>query len=192
MDDIWKYGLPALLGIGLLYFLFQRQQPVAAPAAAGIALPAQPGMPGIIPTGVEGQLAALAASQGAPDYVIRPLRPQDFGLNSYQVTAGGAGTVNMCTAAVADQTWMAITGVSYFEATPVATQLSIQGGASFRQYWPLTMIAGLQSHVWTAPVPVIIQQNQPVIIDVMFRGAGTVGINLMGVVAEKRGLLINP
>ena len=191
MDDILKYGLPAVLGIGLLYFLSQRQQPVAVAAAAPITPPAVPGLPGIVPTGVSATLAQMAASQGAPDYIIRPLIAQDLGLTDWSVTAAGAGWTNMINANVADQTWIAITGVSYADTTPTATQMRIQAGASYRQYWPLSFIAGLESAVWTAPSPVIAQQNQPVIIDVNFTAADTEIIVLMGVVAEKRGITIS-
>lgn len=181
-EDLLKYGIPVVIVAAIMYLFATRQQ---APAAAGAPSAVTP-----VASGVEGQLIRMAQTQGAPDYIVRSLTPTDLGLASWSVTAGGAGWTNMVNTTVADQRWIAITGVSYYEATPLATQIRIQAGASMREYWPLTFIAGLQSHMWTDDTPPIAQQNQPVIIDVNFTGAATETISLMGIVVEKRGMTV--
>jgi hypothetical protein len=54
----------------------------------------------------------------------------------------------------------------------------------------LDWIAGLESQVFTDTSPSIAQQNQPVIIDVYAKAAATEGINIMGTVVERRGMVV--
>lgn len=174
------------LGIGILYYLVTRPAPVAAaPAAAA--------PPTVVKPGIEGILLDMAMKQtGLPEseIVIRGLRPQDLGLNNWSHTSVAANAwENMATGTVADSTFIAFTGVSY--AGTNFSQLRITSGAAVREIWPIAFVAGLRDQLWHDNTPSIAQQNQPVIIDVIAKaGAATESVNIMGVVAEKRGMVV--
>ena len=182
MEQVLMYGIPIAIGGAIVYLLATK--PVQA--AAGAAAPQE-----AIKPGIEGELMSMAMRQlGLPqsEIVIRGLRPQDLGINTFNVTAGGAGWATMANTAVADNTFIAFTGCSY-SGTNFA-QLRITSGASVREYWPISFIAGLESQLWHDDSPSIAQQNQGVMIEAYAKAAGTEEINIMGVVAEKRGITL--
>jgi len=193
--DIKKY-LPYIiaggLGIGIIY-LVTRQQ-VAQQAAPQVQIPEMGpvAVPGVVKTGVQGNLLAIASQQlGIPasQLVVRSLRPEDLGLTaSFNVTAAGVGWTNMVNTAVADNTFISFDGCSYGGTN--FSQLRIQAGARTAEYWPLTWIAGLQSQVFYDTTPTIAQQLQPVIIDVYAKAAATESIDIMGTVVERRGMVV--
>jgi hypothetical protein len=200
MDKYLPYVLIGGLGIGVIYLVATRQQPAAAAVAAvpGAAaateqypVPSFSGEPSAGAANVTNTLLSMASQQlGLPpsELSVRGLRPQDLGLTTFNITAGGAGWTNVCTATVADNTFIAFTGCSYGGTN--FGQLRIQAGARYAEYWPLTFIAGLVSQLWYDDSPSIAQQNQPVIIDAYAKAAATESINIMGTVVEKRGLTI--
>ncbi|MHA1852600.1 MAG: hypothetical protein ACTSUF_03725 [Candidatus Heimdallarchaeaceae archaeon] len=179
------------VGLGIIYFLAtrtpsQEQQPLETEIPVGPAA-----MPGVIKTGIQGQLLAMASKQlGIPssELVVRSLRPQDLGLTDWNVTAAGAGWVTMANTTVADNTFISFDGCSYGGTN--FSQLRITAGARTAEYWMLDWIAGLESQVFYDTTPTIAQQNQPVIIDVYAKGAGTESINIMGTVVERRGMVV--
>jgi len=183
MEKVIMYGIPIVIGGAIVYYLATKP---AAPAAAAGAAPQE-----VMKPGIEGELMSMAMRQlGLPqsEIVIRGLRPQDLGINTFNVAAAGAGWTTLANATVADNTFIAFTGCSY-SGTNFA-QLRITSGASVREYWPISFIAGLESKLWHDDSPSIAQQNQPVMIEAYAKAAGTEEINIMGVVAEKRGITL--
>jgi len=200
--DKWEkyllYAIPLIGVVALVYYFMTRQQ-VAAPAAgqavgapvAGVGVPSYSGTPTTDPTG---QLLALAQQQcglSGESVIVRGLRPQDLGLNDFQFTSTLVNTwENWVNHTVADCTFIAITGIAYGGTS--FSQLRTQAGSSYRGYAPLSFISGLVSQLYFFPQPMIIEQNQPCIMDVISRAAATEGISLMGIVVEKRGMVVNP
>lgn len=199
MEKWEKYLLYAISGIGIvafIYYLVTRQQAAVMPPTpeapgTAVGVPSYTGTPSTDPTG---QLLALAQQQcglSGESVVVRGLRPQDLGLNNFMFTSTLVNTwENWVNATVADCTFIAITGISYGGTN--FSQLRVQAGSSYVAYPNLAFISGLVSQIYFFPQPIIIEQNNPVIIDVISKAAATEGINLMGIVVEKRGMLISP
>ena len=197
MEKALMYGIPIVVGGAIIYYLVTR--PPAVPAAT-VPTPAQVGIPslgpvavpGVVKTGIQGELMAMAMNQlGLPasEIVIRSLRPQDIGLTSFNHTSTGANVWdNFASATVADNTFISFDGVSYGGTN--FSQMRINAGARAVEYWPLAWIAGLRSQVFYDTSPSIAQQNQPVIIDINAKAVATENVSIMGTVAEKRGLVI--
>ena len=184
MVNIEKY-LPYIiiggLGAAVLYYLSTK--PALGGAAAPMVVEVKPG--------VQGNLLQRASQQlGIPqsELVVRGLRPQDLGLVTWDITSVGAGWTSVANTAVADNTFISFDGCSYGGTN--FTQMRIQAGARYMEYWPLTFITGLESQLWYDDSPSIAQQNQSVIIDVYAKAGATETINLMGTVVERRGMVI--
>lgn len=188
------------LGLGVMYYMATRQ-PVPAVAVAPGAPPAPMSVPtytGELSVGAmeaRNILLSLASKQlGLPpgELVMRGLRPEDLGLTtSWSFTSTAANTwENWITATVADNTFISIDGVSYGGTS--FSQLRIQAGARYSAFFDLNFISGLISQLWYSMSPVIAEQNQPVIVDVISNAVATEFISLIGTVVEKRGLVINP
>ena len=184
MKQVLMYGIPLVAGGALVYYLATKS---VAPAAAAPA--------GQMQAAPQGDLVSMASQQlGIPasELVVRGLRPEDCGLTtSWNFTSTVANTwENWVTHTVADNTFISIQGVSY-GGTNFA-QARIQAGARYSGYWNLSFISGLVSQLYYEPQPIIIQQNQTIIIDVISKAAATESINLMGTVVQRRGLVVNP
>lgn len=194
----WIIG--GALGIGALYLMSQQQAPAArVPAAAAPA--AAPQVSGDFigmgqPGGTQQILIAKAQQElGLPmsGLVVRGLRPEDLGLTtSWSFTSAAVNTwENWINATVADTTFIGIEAVSY--AGTSFSQARLTGGARVSGFWDLNFIAGLANQIYYQASPIIIDQNQPVVVDVISNTQpATEFINLIGTVVEKRGLVINP
>ena len=198
IEQILTYGIPLALGGLIVYgWLKQAQAPptAIAPTAPPIAVPTYTGE---LPAGAAGlrtDLLSMAEQQlGIPrsELVMRGLRPEDLGLTtSWSFTSTAINTwENWVTATVADNTFIAIEGVAYGGTS--FSQIRINAGAATSALWNLNFVAGLQSQLWYSASPIIAQQNQPVVIDVISNAVATETIGLMGTVVERRGMLINP
>lgn len=146
------------------------------------------------------------------DIVIRPLRMDDLyatpnGSADYNIglTANDFATSILVNNQTMDNLrWVAITGV--YNATPLAgtaattnttpmiTQVKIQRKGADTRYWDVKMIGQWRHKTGWADDPVVIDQNTPVTIQLYSRAAGSISTSfgLLGLVAEKRGKLINP
>ena len=191
--DYMPWIIGGALGVGALYLLSQQQPPVtstAQPPQVTVTGPSDfigMGTPG----GTTQTLLQMASQQlGLPqsELVVRGLIPQDLGLITFSITAAGAGWTSVCNTATPDNTFISLEGCSY--GGTVFSQLRIQAGSRYVEYWPLTFISGLQNQLWYDDSPSVAQQNQPIIIDAYASGAGTENINIMGTVVEKRGITI--
>jgi hypothetical protein len=188
----------AAAAAGILYYLLTRQQ-AAPPAAASqqqgisVGIPSFTGTPSSDPTGYLLGLAAQQCGLTGDSVVVRILRPEDLGLTtSFGFTSTALNTwENWVSSTVADCTFVAILGVSYSGTS--FSQVRVQGGSSYVGYANLGFVSGLESQVYYFQQPIIVEQNQPIIIDVISRAiAGPEYVNLMGIVVEKRGMTINP
>ncbi len=98
MKKALMYGIPIVIGGAVIYYLMTRPPAIPpavapAPAQVGITEPGPVAVPGVVKTGIQGELMAMAMSQlGLPpsEIVIRGLRPQDIGLTSFNHTSTGA------------------------------------------------------------------------------------------------------
>ena len=201
IEKILMYAIPIAIGGMIVYYLVQQQQ---APATQQVMPPAQangypiPTYTGELSTGAvdaRSTLLAMASQQlGLPtsELVVRGLRPEDLGLTtSWSFTSTVANTwETWINTNVADNRFIAIEGVSYGGTS--FNQIQIQPAASTGAYWNLSFVAGLVSQLWYSAVPVIVQQNQPIVVQVISNAVATESINLIGTVCERRGLLINP
>ena len=147
-------------------------------------------MPGTAPPQIEGELRAMASKQlniPAKDIVVRSLSPSDLGLSSFTfaVSSGANGIVNT---SVADNRFIALTGVAYGGSK--VTQLDISAGGSARALWGLEAVGLMRSPVAYDTEPIIIEQNQSLNITAFASGDESASIALLGVVAERPGLVI--
>jgi len=201
IEKMLTWAIPLGIGGAVLWWLTQQPAPtvarvpapaVVAPAPSPIFIGSATGQPAESTVMATGSLLSMASSQlGIPasELVTRSLRPQDIGLTSWNHTSTAANVWdNFATATVADNTFIAFGGVSYGGTN--FSQMRINAGASVSGIWPLAFIAGLVSQVYYAPQPVIAQQNQPVIIDIISKGVATEAVNIMGTVVERAGITI--
>ena len=189
-----------VIGVGALFYHIISQQPqvveVPEEAPPGMVKVGMPSFTGIPPaTGCESRLLAIASQQlGIPpnELIVRGLRPADVGLTtSFAFTSTVANTwENWVSTTIADNTFICINGVAYSGTT--FSQMRIHAGAKYVEYWPLGFISGLESQIWFDASPPIVEQNQPLVIDIISTGAATEYPALMGTVVEKRGLVVSP
>jgi hypothetical protein len=205
MEKMLMYAIPIGIGGALLYAIATKPQapatsakvvPGAEQAQMGYGIPSFTGTPSVGMTSSSMTLLSIASQQlGIPpfDLVVRGLRPEDLGLTtSWNFTSGAVNTwENWVNHTIADNTFIAIQGVSY-GGTNFA-QVRIQAGAKYTEFWNLSFVSGLINQLYWDESPTIVEQNQPIVIDVISKAAqATESINLMGTVVEKRGMVVNP
>jgi len=198
--DYMPYIIGGAIGLGALYLMSQ-QQVAATGVPAAVAPATAPAVSGDFigmgqPGGTQQALIAKAQQElGLPmsGLVVRGLRPEDLGLTtSWAFTSAAVNTwENWITHTVADCTFIGIEAVSY--AGTSFSQMRLTGGARVSGFWDLNFIAGLENQLYYQASPIIIDQNTPVVIDVISNAQpATEFINLIGTVVEKRGMVINP
>ncbi len=136
--------------------------------------------------------------------VVRDLRPEDIGLTS------GIFTSTMVTLAswnkiintytVSDNRFVGISGVFYprITGTQAATQLRVKRATATARYWNIQGINVTENAQRFFDDPIITGQNQILTIEAFVPNVGgpntskAEDIILMGAVAERKGILINP
>lgn len=130
----------------------------------------------------------------SPDQVIvRPMRPDDLGLTAEWTWATGTSAVwatYINAATVADNRFMAIYGIC--DATGYASQLKINRGGSDARIWNIQAINNFTDNIGFVDDPVTLDQNTQVTVQGYATTDGTTKLILVGVVAERRGIIINP
>ena len=180
------------LGIGGLILLLRKP----APVVAGMPAVAQAGVtiaPTVAPTTIQGKLINLATQQtGLPEseLTVRSLLPLDVGLTTWSFNLTAVGGWNTVAAGnVASDRFIAITGVSY--AGTVAEQIRVTAASSTVAYFSIQHVPGITETHHIDISPIIVQQNQPVIIEVYSSAAaGTDEVILEGMTVEPRGRLL--
>ena len=140
---------------------------------------------------------------GPDKVVVRDLRPEDIGLTQGRFTSTmttiGSWNKIINTYTVGDNKFLGISGVFYarITGTQAATQLRITRAGSVARYWNIQGINITENAQRFFDDPVIVDQNQTLTIEAFVPGvsANTTkaeNLILMGAVAERRGLTINP
>ena len=138
-----------------------------------------------------------------PDQVIlRELKPDDLdfaGPDGWSLivtgtSAGAAGwSGSNMVGTVGNGKWIGIHGVQTRDPAGWITQLRIQREGSDARFWDVEAIRGYQNQTGYADDPVTIDQQTSYTIYAYGRTASTLQqTKLLGAVAEKRGITINP
>lgn len=125
--------------------------------------------------------------------IIRPLRPDDLGLTAEWTWATGTSAVwatYINAATIAQNRYAAIYGV--VEYAGYASQLKITRGGSVARIWNIQPINNFANNVGYFDSPVTLNEGVSVTIEGYATTSGTTKLILLGVVAEKRGVVINP
>jgi len=141
------------------------------------------------------------------EIILRPLRPEDIGWNPLGVTpkfkVGLATTLGwnnlVATYTIADNRFVCITGVFTEESTPTRIhQIKINRAGSDARIWNVQRVSLQDDHEMHVDDPIIIDQNTQLTITGYNGLLTTTGTStweefgMIGCVAEKRGMLINP
>ena len=136
------------------------------------------------------------------EVVIRPLRPEDYGASSIDAYMGitAAGWESVISAqTIDDNRFIGICGFysgstsGSSEGDVPISQIRITRKGSVTRYWPVKEIQGWEEKIGYADDPITVDQNTTITLDVWGRTASSISnIGLVGVVAESRGLLVNP
>lgn len=131
--------------------------------------------------------------------IIRPVRPEDLG-SSYpwwQLNQTATNTWTAFTGAttytIADNRFVLINGVYFNGSSRELHQVRITREQSVTRYWDVTPVRGFQNHTGWADDPWTVDQNTVFTMEGICSSVSTLyEFDLIGAVAEKRGILINP
>jgi hypothetical protein len=150
------------------------------------------------------------------DIVVRPLRPNDcVNLNSGSTSDWMLGQTAVSWEPVvdgktiADNTFIGINGIMVGASTvggivttagqqikgkyPILAQVRVTAKGNLKRYWYVEPINNWENFTGWCDDPVIADQNTVLTVETWGRTAGSItNWGLIGAVAEKRGLLINP
>lgn len=154
---------------------------------------------------------------GADDIVVRELRPADFDLGStdtdYAIGLTAVTWTEILNKTVPDNRFIGIHGFYAINSSTVATnnenvvnmgqsypnsptieQVRITRKGSVARYYTIGAIANFEHHVGYTDEPITVDQNTTIKIEGLARYAGSLQgrFNILGVVAEKKGILISP
>jgi len=120
--------------------------------------------------------------------------PDGWSLIVTGTTAGAAGWSGSNMVGTVDNgKWIGIHGITTNDPAGWITQLRIQREGSDARYWDVEHIRGFENNTGYADDPVTIDQQTSFTIYAYGRTASTVQQTvLLGAVAEKRGITINP
>ncbi len=130
------------------------------------------------------------------EIVVRSLRPEDIGFTNpifASTTSADTWTNSVNTYTIADNRYVGIHGVVFDadENTVVALRITREGKTA--RIWAIQQVSGFEDKAGYADDPITIEQNTQITIEEY--GLATTKTNeicLLGVVVERRGLLINP
>jgi len=129
------------------------------------------------------------------EIVVRPWRPEDLGSTKtdWSVSTTADTWTQVTNTTIADNRFVGITGFYNGEGAGEITQVKITRAGSDTRYWNVIPIRNFQNKTGYADDPVTIDQNTNVTISVNCSTASTItDFDFIGVVVEKRGLLISP
>lgn len=134
---------------------------------------------------------------GQDQLVLRPLRADDLGFSNpewyFNPMVATSWNAIISSVTIADNRFIGIYGVYNNEDAGDASQIKVTRAGADTRYWHIQQIEGWQSNVGFADDPFTIDQNTIANIQLYARAASTLTeFQLLGVVVEKKGLLINP
>ena len=131
--------------------------------------------------------------------IVRQLRPEDLGSARpwHQVDFAATNTwtdfASISTDTIADNRFCYVGGFYHNEGAGELNQVRITREQSTTRYWVVTPLRGFRHHTGWADDGWTVDQNTIITISGICQSASTiVEIDFLGLVAEKRGLLINP
>ena len=135
--------------------------------------------------------------------VVRDLRPEDIGLTrgvfTSTLTTVASWNKIINTYKVADNSFVGISGISYerITGTQAASHLRVTRATSKARYWNIQGINITENAQRFFDDPIIVEQNQVLTIEAFVPNvkANTTkaeDLILLGAVAERKGMLINP
>lgn len=179
------YGVPIALGAGAIIYYVSSRKPTVEEV---------PGVAIRKPTTTREQLIQIASKQlhlPESELTVRGLTPEDLNYSTPSWSTNlTPGWNTVASGAVADSRFIAITGLYYYSATPIATQVKITAGGATRELWSVQHVPSLETPSYTDPSPTMITQNQSINIQIYSTGTGTETISFEGIVVEKRGLVV--
>lgn len=143
------------------------------------------------------QKASSELGLSAKELIIRPLKPTDVELSNevweFSLASANDWNTEINAQTIDDNRFVGINGVFNNEAAAIGTQLRITREGSVARIWNIQAIKNFEEKVGYVDDPITMDQNTSLTLEVYTRTAATVdGIGLIGAVAEKRGMVINP
>lgn len=133
------------------------------------------------------------------EIVVRQMRPEDIGFSNpvfiATIAAGStAAWSNMInTYTIADNRYVGIFGVSYDNSENNVVALKFTREGKTAREWAIQQVADFEDKTGYADDPITIDQNTQVTIEKFALSTSNADTTtLLGVVVEKRGLVINP
>jgi len=134
---------------------------------------------------------------GDDGIVVRPLRPDDLGLTGkWEFTINASGWNEVIDTTIEDNRFVCILGVFNAEDVGNCEQVKITREGSDARYWDVSPVRNFQDKIGYVDDPVTIDQNKSIKVSIYADPASTPAtltkFGFVGVVVERRGLLINP
>ncbi|KKM97077.1 hypothetical protein LCGC14_1171680 [marine sediment metagenome] len=133
------------------------------------------------------------------EIVVRPLRPEDVGFANpvYTSTIAAGSTAAYSnfinTYTIADNRYIGIFGVGYDNSENNVTALRFTREGKTARIWSIQQVADFEDKVGYGDDPITVEQNTQITIEkYSITTTDSDTTSLVGVVVEKRGLLINP
>lgn len=150
----------------------------------------------------EDKLLAKGTAQlglARPDLIVRPLMAEDLNaaINSFNfsiTTTSGLNTlINNQT--ISDNRFVSINGICYPQATPLIDWVRITRSGSVARLWPIEHIPPQDDSTMWVDDPITVDQNTTITIEGFNDTTTTNAIEnliFIGLVVEKRGMILNP
>jgi len=133
------------------------------------------------------------------EIVVRPMRPDDLGRTNpewyFDTEPASAAAWNTLISqyTIADNRWIGIYGVYNNEGASECEELKITREGKVVRYWPIAQIKYFENKTGFADDPITVDQNTKITVELRLRSTSTLtDFSLLGVVVEKKGLLIYP
>lgn len=131
------------------------------------------------------------------ELIVRPLRPEDIGFPNAvfasTIASSGAWTNMVNTYTIADMRFVGLTGIVYDLNRANIVQLRVTRSGKTSRLWSIQQIRDFEDKIGFADDPITVDQNTQLTIE---RYATTAvksdKTGFVGVVVERRGLVINP
>ena len=141
------------------------------------------------------------SEMGLPEseIVVRQLRPEDIGFANplfsgtvaASATAAWSNAINTYT--IADNRYVGIFGVSYDNSENIVTALRFTREGKTARIWSIQQVTDFEDKTGYADDPITVEQNTQITIEkYTLSTTSRDTTTILGVVVERRGLLINP
>ncbi len=132
------------------------------------------------------------------EIVLRDLRSDDLGVTGkwkFSCTSTAGWNTLIDTYTIIDNRFVCISGIFTEESAPVVHTLKITRAGSVARWWNVQRVGLQDDNELHIDDPIIVDQNQTITVE-GYNGLTTTNpaeeIGLIGCVAEKRGMVVNP